>query len=465
MDSETRRRPFPQQCAIPAGLICLLLTVLFACTPRAAREPTLAPSTPTPAQTARPSSLPTSAPTASTPAATRTPTITPAPTETPVPTHTPTPTSTPIPLPDIFRPVVPIAQVLPGDIERLQPAPDGGLWLVTDQGVAKLLDGTWTVQLSGFTGELAGIDAAGRAWVVSEDAGTISAWDGASWMDYGAEAGWLPIALEDEWYRDAGWGQSDGLGRFWLATSQDVRAFDGARWTVFTPAEMGMGEVGPEELWPSFVVEISQSTDTVWVGECDLCGPGPSGGQGARWFDGSTWYGADSPVASGCTTAIEEDNLGRVWLNTDEILWRYEPASGNWTQFAPPEPPVDLMYFRFADTITLDPSGDAWPAMVLCGGSCYGKVVLYHVHEGTWTQIGAESEFDDPPYSLVFAAGASWLFWDRALYRLAGDVPERLADLAVQSVAVDVAGRLWFVAQQEGRSVLWTLATIEEIEE
>jgi ligand-binding sensor domain-containing protein len=353
--------------------------------------------------------------------------------------------------------------VLPGDIERLQPAPDGGLWLVTDQGVARQVNSAWSIYLSGFTGSLVGIDAAGRIWATNEDASAISAWDGTSWTDYATEAGWLPIGLGDEWYRDAGWGQSDGLGRFWLATSQDVRVFDGARWTVFTPEDMGMEEVGPEELWPIFTVAVSQGTGIVWVGECDWAGPGPFGGQGVRWFDGSAWRGTDSPVASGCAAVIEEDRSGRVWLGVDENLWRYEPASGNWTQFAPPEPPIDGTRFGFADTIACDPSGDPWPAMVLCGGaSCYGNIALYHVHDGAWTQIGEVAEFEDAPYSLAFAAGASWLFWDGAVYRLRGDVPEPLADLYIRSVAVDAAGRVWLVAQHEGQEWLWIFAETGE---
>jgi hypothetical protein len=115
------------------------------------------------------------------------------------------------------------------------------------------------------------------------------------------------------------------------------------------------------------------------------------------------------------------------------------------------------MRFGFADAIALAPSGDPWPAMVLCGGaSCYGSIALYHVHDGAWTQIGKVAEFEGPYYSLVFdAAGTPWLFWDGAVYRLRGDAPEPLADLVVQSVAVDTAGRVWFVALVEGQ--LWLL--------
>jgi len=358
--------------------------------------------------------------------------------------------------------VTPIEDVLPGAFQRLHASPDGALWLITDQSVARVVDTIWTVCLTGFAGTLAGIDASKRVWIVNEDTSEISAWDGASWTVYGADAGWLAIPLNDERGRDVGWGQSDGSGRFWLATSQDVRLFDGERWTVFAPEDMGMEEVDAEAQWATFALRVSQSSGTVWVGECIWSSIGPSfGGQGARWFDGQVWHGADSPVASGCATAIEEDSLGRVWLGVDEILWRYDPASGNWTQFTPPEPPIAWTRFGFAHAIVLDQSDDPWPAMVLCGASCYGKVVLYHIHDGVWTQIGEAQEFYGvSPHQLVAgAAGQLWLFWEGGVYRITGDVAETVTDLYIQSVTVDATGQVWLVARDEGRDVLWAFNT------
>jgi len=363
--------------------------------------------------------------------------------------------------------------VLTGQFRRLH-APDGALWLITDEGVARMQDGTWHVYLTDFTGELVGIDAARRVWVVSEDTGEISAWDGTSWMAYGIGEGWQPVSLGGSRYRDMDWGKSDGMGRFWLATPQDVRLFDGERWNVFTPEAMGMGTVGPEELWVTFAMEIVESTGTVWVGECDWGGPGPFGGQGVRWFDGSTelttdgqtWHEADSPVGAGCATVIEEDGQGRIWMGVDDSLWRYEPAFGEWTEFAPPEPPVEWMRFGFAHAIALDSSDDPWPAMVLCGASCYGKIVLYRVQDGAWTQIGEALEFGGflPPHELVVdATGTRWLFWAGSVYRVGEGVSEPVPGLGfVRHIVVGAAGRVWFVVRHEGRDVLWTLNTEAE---
>lgn len=229
---------------------------------------------------------------------------------TPKSTSNPTPASTPSATsaspPQAFRPIIPVEDVLTGQFQRLHASPDGALWLITDEGVARMQDGTWHVYLTDFTGELVGIDAAGRVWVVSEDTGEISAWDGTSWMTYGIGEGWQPVSLGDS-------------------------------------------------------------------------------------------------------------------------LWRYEPAFGEWTEFAPPEPPVDWTRFGFAHEIALDSSDDPWPAMVLCGASCYGKIVLYRIQDGAWTQIGEALEFGGflPPHELVVdATGTRWLFWAGSVYRVGEGVSE-----------------------------------------
>jgi hypothetical protein len=376
----------------------------------------------------------------------------------PTPAYTATPGSPPTtaPMSGPFRLVIPVGEVLPGTFEALVSNGDGALWLVTGEGIARLVDTTWTVYLAGFTGKIAGIDATGRVWVVSEDAARISAWNGREWTAYGVEAGWAP--LTDDFYAYVRGGQSDSQGRVWFATSQDVRAFDGNRWTVYTPQEMGMGSSAYDDARTGFEVTIL-SSGIVWVSECDWGGPGPFGGRGIRWFDQGAWQGAASPVASGCATAVAADSLGRVWAGVESSLWRYDPVSGDWTEFAPPESPIVGMQFGFIDSLAVDPQGAAWPVLALCGGaSCFARSVLYHFHDGLWAQAGEVGELTAGYWGPVFdSAGVPWLSWDGGIYRIGGDSPELVSPLAGRSGVMDRSGRLWFVASYEGRDTLWVL--------
>jgi hypothetical protein len=325
--------------------------------------------------------------------------------------------------------------MLPGDFERLHASSDGRLWLITDEGIARMRDGVWSIYLDDSTEGLVGIDAAGRAWVVGEESGQISAWDGSTWTAYGDEEGWRPIPLDDGWHREVKWGESDGTGGFWLATSQDVR----------------------------FTLEIAKRSGTVWVGECDWAPPGPVGGQGLRWFDGShdlttggqRWHGADAPTASGCVMAITEDKAGHVWAGVGANLWHFDPASGERRQFAPPEePPGEWRRYGSINQITLDPTGDPWVTMVLCGGASCDNLVLYHVHDGTWTQVG---EVALPIGAFFDVDGTSWYVGSNGVQRIVGTALEPVAPLRAQSVVTDDAGQVWFVALHRGTDWLWTV--------
>lgn len=386
------------------------------------------------------------------PASTATPTITPSPvfTQTPAATQTDTPVSGP------FRKVVFVDEVLPGTVESLVATADGTLWLITDQGVARLVDTTWQVYLASFAGEIAGIDPEGRVWVVNEDASQISAWNGKEWAVYGVEAGWTP--LPGDFYRYVRGGRSDLQGEVWFATSQDVRVFQGNQWIVYTPNDMGMGSPVYEDLMAGFEVTVSKS-GVVWVAECDWGGPGPFGGRGIRWFEAGAWRGATSPVASGCATVITEDSHGNAWAGADTDLWRYEPASDTWIIFASPESPVAEMRFGFFDSLAVDSDGSMWLELVLCGGaSCYGSSVLYHFQDELWTQVGEVGMYDSGFWGPLFdAAGTPWLYREGGIYRVRENTPELVSPLAARFGAVDQSGRVWLVAPYENRQALWVL--------
>lgn len=394
-----------------------------------------------------------------------TPKVVPSPTLSlvPAPTGTPfnLPTSTNPPNPDStsgpFRMVNPVDEVLSGTFEALVSTADGTVWLITELGVARLVESTWTATLTSFSGKIAGIDSIGRVWVVNADATQISAWKGQAWIHYGVDAGWTP--LTDGTYKNVRGGQSDLLGRIWFGTSQDVRVFDGNRWTVYTPQEMGMEpSMNGDDIETRFEVTVLRS-GMVWVSECDWGGPGPFGGQGIRWFDKGAWQGASSPVDSGCAIAIADDSIGHVWAGVDRTLWRYDPASGEWIASTPPESPIAEMHFRFIDSLIVDPHDTVWPVLVLCGGaSCYGNSVLYHFHDELWTQVGEVGEFDAGYWGPIFdAEGMPWLYWDGGIYQIKGEVPELVSPLAGRFGSMDQSGRLWFVVSNRGRDTLWVL--------
>jgi hypothetical protein len=385
----------------------------------------------------------------------RTPTATPEPTATPLPTRTPTPTAEPSPTPPAHAPmqtgplqlVALIPPALLGEVTELRADPDGALWVFATYGYAVWRDGQWATQPSGRDQILIGVDDAERMWLFVEENGSkIISWDGGAEFTM-ADDGWLPVPDPS---RLEGRGVlTDGAGWVWLVTEQGVCTFDGTRWTVFAASDMDMPPPDSDIL-TMFTLELVGESSQIWVGECDWGGPGPLGGGGARWFDGQTWRGADSPVASGCVVAIEEDSLGRVWVGLDADLWRYDPAADKWTRFGPPQP-TERYRVGYVTDIAIDPTGEPWPLFALCGGaSCGGEQVRYRLHDGAWTQIGDVSY--DVPQTLVFdGAGTPWLLGG-GMYRVEANQPVEppISLLAVQAVTVDGVGRVWVAGWQAG---------------
>jgi hypothetical protein len=358
--------------------------------------------------------------------------------------------------PGPFRLVRVVEEILPGSFVSLSADADGTLWLVTDTAVARGKDADMTVYLPGYSGTFVGVDQEERVWVTDEDFSQISAWNGETWSTYGMDEGWLP--LDDGYSQYVSGGQSDPSGRVWFATSQDIRVFDGGRWMAYTPQELGMESLLNEEMDHVFYVTVLPN-GMVWVGECDWSGPGPFGGGGVRWLDGQTWRGVSSAGASGCATGIVHDGLGRVWAGLDDNLWRYDPASDVWSKHPFPESPVAGMRFRFAHSLAVDPHEEVWPMLALCGGgSCYGDVVLYHLQEDAWNQIGSTAEYDYYYWGPVFdSTGAAWLRWEEGILRINNDAPEVVSSLPAVSGSRDAFGRIWIVAPYENRLALWLL--------
>lgn len=353
-----------------------------------------------------------------------------------------------------FKEVLQLDEILTDEVESLISTSDGSIWLFTRQEILKIDETGSLIFLEHYSGKFVGVDTSMRVWVVSEGFEQISAWDGKIWTNYGAEDGWT--ALDVNYYMEVYTGQGNAQGEFWLATSQDVRFFDGQQWAVFTRKDIGMEPPVYEDLMVNFLVNLFAS-GTVWVGECDWGGPGPFGGGGLRWFEDGEWRGESSPAGSGCVNALIEDPAGQVWVGVDSILWRYDPTTGDWREFATPESPVEGTRIGFIESLTADPTDGIWAVFDLCGGaSCFVDEVLYHLRDDQWHQVGMAEEYTGVDCGPAFDGnGVPWLFREEGVFRVKEDIPGFVSPLAAHFGVADESGRIWIVAAHEDRDILW----------
>lgn len=351
--------------------------------------------------------------------------------------------------PGVLTMVALIPPELLGEVTEVRADPGDVLWVFTTNGYGRWRGGEWAVRLADRSGVLVGVDDIRKMWMLAEDGSKMYTWDGEPEYFLG-RTGWLPVSDPAE--MEGRGVLTDFNGRVWLVTGQDVRAFDGRKkkWTVFTAEDMDMTPPPDADILTQFTQEAIGEPGRIWVGGCDWAGSAPVGGGGARWLVNKVWQGADSPVASGCVTAIQEDSLGRVWVGVDANLWRYDPASNEWTHFAPPQPPEGY-HLRSISDIVLDPAGDPWSLFSVCSGaSCEGGKARYRWQDGAWTPIGEISY--GMPQALVFdGAGTPWLVGG-GMYRVEANQPVEppVALIASQAVTVDGDGRVWVAGWQAG---------------
>jgi hypothetical protein len=354
-----------------------------------------------------------------------------------------------------YQPIAPIEYRIPIG-SQIQPSGDSILLMTKDQVASFLIPtGTWTTLVDQIPGKIINVDALGRIWAHNDDGTAVFVWVDGDWQDRSqgwAAPGLLPLRSEI---------MLDDLNQVWLATSQDVRRFDGDGWTILTPADMGMPPPEIEEGFSTFNLSYITELEQIWVYTCDWIGPGPNSGRGVRWFDGDSWHGAESPVANGCATSLDADQQGNLWVGMDTGLWRYAISADEWLHFPTPDVPEGWNFFGFVNQLNLAPNGDPWVTMQLCGGaSCFGGVARYQVSAstGTWSLIGEAAHDDDRMNIFVFgAADTVWLFTENGLSIVVDDFPDYMAPLYAWDVSTDSGGNTWVGAYFEGQNYLWKL--------
>lgn len=346
----------------------------------------------------------------------------------------------------VFQPLPPVSEVL-----DIRAAPGGALWLVGEEALVSLDETGWTSHPYPAAGIL-GFDDAGRIWITPDEGQTVATSTGTAWQIYDASAGWTPPQdpVRGGQYRTIGESMvTDARGVLWLVTLREIRVFERGRWHALLPTEAGFTpSVEMVEMGFDFSLQdvALDSSGDVWVTDCAWGGPGPVG-QGARWYNGSTWEGqASSVVATGCVADVEIDKQGNIWLGSDGVLWRFGAGSG-WTEIAHPEPDLpEGLRWGWIRELTLEPDDNAiWVTVELCGGASRSTehALLYRVVGDNWTLVS-----DAGPFNFAFTAqGAAWLCDAKGLSQVKDGMPTLIhadQDLACMLEA-DQSQRLWLI--------------------
>jgi hypothetical protein len=312
----------------------------------------------------------------------------------------------------------------------------------------------WVLVADDAPSEIVGFSDSGSVWAAAPDMTAV--WNGEAWVEYGPDAGWT-FAVGTQWQLVSGF-LSASDGTIWIATGQDVRAFDGERWRVYTYSDMTMEPVHTDDGIRSRF-SLAEVNGVIWVGECTHSPLGPVDGVGARWFDGGAWHGADSPAATGCVTEIAKGPDGVVWLDVGPTLYGHDPVANTWTAYHLPAPPDGSNRFGYITNMPFDADGNPWPELTTCGGAhCYYTFPRYRLDRasGSFQRVVSNVEFTGS--RLIFdTRGQGWRFDLDGIYRLKGNHFEFVSDAQVQSSARTPDGAIWIICRTKEGGGLWVL--------
>jgi len=390
--------------------------------------------------------------------------VTPSAIPTALPASSATPTAAPTPtLPVTPTPLLPgagslhLLAALPPDltlnaIQNFSVTPQGDILVATDRSFVRLSSDGSLLNQTVFKDDLLGVDDAGRGWTVNEDASTIQAWDGGGWTVFDTRHGWAPISplfrspLKPDLVT-----RPDGT--VWLATSWDVRQFDGLRWHVFNADQMGIVLPSRRALATTFPLAMDEQRGFVWAGSCDWQDGKPVGGGAWSRYDGKHWtpYTLPATSANGCISALAAAKDVGLWVGMDAALWHLQTTEKTWTVFTPP-PLANEMTRHYPSQVQISPDGEPWAAFGLCNPSGCGLLqARARLRSDGWV-------WEDKPTAALSqiawdAQGNGWRLSNAGIVGLDGMVD---SVFSIYKTA-EQNGRLFVMTEDKGRVLVWVM--------
>ena len=407
------------------------------------------------------------------PTATHTPTVTPTATSTvtstseptttltagpsQTPTVTPGGTLTPTPLlsdSGIFRVEFSLRHISPGLVNAIYPRSGQRALITGSYGLIQIDLSSDQVRQLRTPDRLLGIDAAGRAWLTPRNGSAIYSWDTLQTQSYDSTRGWILNAA----FFDAPQGGSrlvnGRAGEVWLATTTDVRRFDGTRWRIFTQTESGIRRTREAFVETAISLAVNPNTGEAVAATCDWRGENHLTGGSVRRYDGQEWSDADFPLENPCITNLQAASDGSIYAVTLGSIWRIK-GSADWEELDLPNLARDRRY-GWTEELTLDLEGRLWPLIQVTDldGAVVEKVRLRPAGSGweivrTLDQLGTQK--------LVFLPGGGvWALEQTQAYALLPSGEWSLqASLNFRDGGADSEGGIWLVTDVETNAEVW----------
>ena len=302
-----------------------------------------------------------------------------------------------------------------------------------------------------------GVDNESNMWYLIEKSGSVFRWDGLRTMEYSKENGWILPAkfftpplptLHSSFLADG--------KNIWLATSNDVRFFNGSRWRIFTATEIGIKLPYKSGVESVFTISRNPSTGNVLVAACFWQGNQWIGGSSPLQFDGKTWQRTEFPIENICVTNMTIINDGNVLVTTPDSLWEYNGQG--WVEGTPLYTNVlsNNTTFRFGPIWT-DKDENQWLLGAIINPN--GMVEQHILYQRKNQNLFKITSFNGllPPQIFFTPTASVFAFTEKQLFHITPSGTVLFSEQYFDLVAQDENGSIWLISDTKTRPVLWQL--------
>lgn len=302
-----------------------------------------------------------------------------------------------------------------------------------------------------------GVDNDLTLWYIIEKSNSIFRWDGANTSEFSKENGWIlpakfftpPIPSRHSFFLTEG-------KKVWLATSNDVRLFNGSTWRIFTANEIGIQLPRKAGTQSVFTISRDPSTGDIWVAACYWKGNQWIGGTSPFQFDGKSWHRTEFPVENICVTNLSIGNNGNILLTTPDSLWEYNGQE--WAEVSLPSTDAGSRNttFRF-DSMWTDKFENQWlMSPIIKPSGVVDQHILYQYKNQNLSRFASFKGLL-PPSIFSTSIEYSIAFNEKQLYQVAPTGMELLSEHFFDLIAQDETGNIWLISDTKTRPVLWQL--------
>ncbi len=331
------------------------------------------------------------------------------------------------------------------------------LFLLGSYGLAIVDLNQKETQIKKFNYTPVGIDNSSRIWFITNNSDSIFQWDGQSTTEYGKAQGWiLPLNLFNSPLptQNPSFITDDHI--IWLATSKDIRFFNGRLWRIFTASEIGIRLPYKSGIESAFTINRNPATRDIWVGACYWQGTQWIGGSAPYQFDGNTWKRGSFPEENICVTSIVFTSDGSGYLITPDRLWKYNgkewmEISLSFIQNLPQNTTYQIRHFGLDNFET--------PWLVVHFVNLNGLITRYELLQFEKNILNPVSTFEGfaTPQIYHTSTGATISIRNNQIFQLSHTGWIKLTEQKFDLSAQDNYGNIWLISETKNRPLLWKL--------